>query len=119
LGWPPLELIVVVWLTALACTAFGLFVSAFVSTGEQTMPLLVGLVMAQLVLCGGLFAVVGRTAVEQLSWLAPRRWGYAAAAATVDLRAVAANPPADALWRHTAHAWLWAIGLLLVQAVVM
>jgi ABC-type multidrug transport system ATPase subunit/pSer/pThr/pTyr-binding forkhead associated (FHA) protein len=119
IGSSMLELIVVVWLTAFACTALGLFVSAFVSTGEQTMPLLVGLVMAQLVLCGGLFAVVGRTAVEQLSWLAPSRWGYAAAAATVDLRAVAANPPADALWRHTAHAWLWAIGLLLVQAVVM
>jgi ABC transport system ATP-binding/permease protein len=119
LGWPLLELIVVVWLTALACTALGLFVSAFVSTGEQTMPLLVGLVMAQLVLCGGLFAVVGRVVVGQLSWLAPSRWGYAAAAATVDLRAIAANAPADALWRHTVPAWFWATGLLLAQTVVM
>ncbi|WP_327004732.1 FHA domain-containing protein [Dactylosporangium sp. NBC_01737] len=119
LRWPLLELIVVVWLTALASTVTGLLVSAYVSTGEQTMPILVGLVMAQLVLCGGLFAVVGRAGVEQLSWLAPARWGYAAAAATVDLRALELNPSADALWRHTAAAWWWAMGVLAVQAVAV
>jgi hypothetical protein len=56
---------VVVWLTALAGTALGLFVSAFVSTTEQTMPALVGLVMTQLALGGWLFTVVGRPIVEQ------------------------------------------------------
>ena len=94
LPWPLLELIVVVWLTALIATVTGLLVSAYVSTGEQTMPILVGLVMAQLVLCGGLFEVVGRQGVEQLSWAAPSRWGYAAAAASVDLRSLAVNPSA-------------------------
>ncbi|MFC5002131.1 FHA domain-containing protein [Dactylosporangium cerinum] len=119
LGWPPLELIVVVWLTALVSTVTGLLVSAYVSTGEQTMPILVGLVMAQLVLCGGLFAVVGRTGVEQLSWLAPARWGYAAAAGTVDLRALELNPSADALWNHTAAAWWWAMAVLALQGAVV
>jgi ABC-type multidrug transport system ATPase subunit/pSer/pThr/pTyr-binding forkhead associated (FHA) protein len=116
---PLLELIVVVWATMFACSVLGLLVSAFVTTGEQTMPVLVGLVMAQLVLCGGLFAVVDRTGVEQLSWLAPARWGYAAAASTVDLRSISLDPPADALWRHTATAWWWAMGVLTVQAIAL
>jgi ABC transport system ATP-binding/permease protein len=119
LPWPLLELVVVVWVTALVATVTGLLVSAYVSTGEQTMPILVGLVMAQLVLCGGLFEVVGRQGVEHLSWLAPSRWGYAAAAATVDLRALALNPSADALWKHTAEAWWWAMGVLALQGVVV
>jgi ABC-type multidrug transport system ATPase subunit len=119
LRWPLLELIVVVWLTTLAGTALGLFVSAFVTTGEQTMPALVGLVMTQLVLCGGLFAVVDRPVVEQLSWLASARWGYAAAAATVDLRAIAVDPPDDGLWRHSAQTWCWAAGMLLLQTMVL
>ncbi|MGI5151676.1 FHA domain-containing protein [Plantactinospora sp. CA-294935] len=119
LPWPLLELIVVVWLTALTAAVLGLLVSAYVSTGEQTMPILVGLVMAQLVLCGGLFEVVDRTGVEQLSWFAPARWGYAAAAATVDLRSLTVNPSADALWRHTTGAWWWAMGVLALQGGVL
>ncbi|MGY0235796.1 ATP-binding cassette domain-containing protein [Longispora urticae] len=119
LGLPVLELFVAVWLTALTCTTLGLLVSAYVTTGEQTMPVLVGLVMAQLVLSGGLFEVVGRTGVEQLSWLSPSRWGYAAAAGTVDLRGIMVEPPADALWRHQVTGWLWALWVLVVQAVLL
>jgi ABC-type multidrug transport system ATPase subunit len=119
LRWPLLEVIAVVWLTASVATVTGLLVSAYVSTGEQTMPILVGLVMAQLVLCGGLFDVVGRNGIEQLSWLAPSRWGYAAAATTVDLRSLVVNPSADALWKHTAGAWWWAMGVLALQGAVV
>lgn len=119
LGSPMLELITVIWLTALVSTVAGLLVSAYVSTGEQTMPVLVGLVMAQLVLCGGLFAVVDRAGIEQLSWFVPARWGYAAAASTVDLRTLMIDPGSDALWRHTAGAWGWAVGVLLLQAAIL
>ncbi|WP_018350353.1 FHA domain-containing protein [Longispora albida] len=119
LGLPAVELFVVVWLTALACTVLGLLVSAYVSTMEQTMPVLVGLVMAQLVLSGGLFEVAGRAGVEQLAWLSPSRWGYAAAAATTDLRSIMAGPPAEALWRHSTGAWLWAAGVLCAQAALL
>jgi ABC-type multidrug transport system ATPase subunit/pSer/pThr/pTyr-binding forkhead associated (FHA) protein len=119
LRWPLLELIAVVWLTTLVSTLAGLLVSAYVSTGEQTMPILVGMVMAQLVLSGGLFAVVGRTGVEQVSWLAPARWAYAAAAATVDLRSLMPNAPADALWDHRPAAWLWAVAVLAGQGLLL
>ncbi|MFG3421723.1 FHA domain-containing protein [Micromonospora sp. NPDC049460] len=119
LGVPLVELIAVVWLTTLAATVLGLLVSVYVSTSEQTMPVLVGLVMAQLVLCGGLFAVVERAGIEQLSWLAPARWGYAAAAATVDLRAIMLKPAPDALWAHTTGAWSWAMAVLAGQTVLL
>jgi ABC transport system ATP-binding/permease protein len=119
LGSPMVELIAVVWLTAFACTVLGLLCSAFVSTNEQTMPVLVGLVMTQLGLCGGLFTVADRPGIEQLSWLVPARWGFAAAAATVDLRSVHLTPSADALWNHTPHAWVWAMGMLAVHLAVL
>ncbi|MFF5073588.1 FHA domain-containing protein [Micromonospora olivasterospora] len=119
LGVPLVELIVVVWLTTLAATVLGLLVSVYVATSEQTMPVLVGLVMAQLVLCGGLFAVVERAGIEQLSWFAPARWGYAAAAATVDLRAIMLKPTPDALWAHTTGAWSWAMAVLAGQTVLL
>jgi ABC transport system ATP-binding/permease protein len=44
--------------------------------GCRVMPLFVVAVMA----------VTGRLGLDQLSWLMPARWGYAAPASTVDLR---------------------------------
>lgn len=70
---------------AFAMAVLGLAVSALVTSSEQTMPALVGVVMVQLVLCGALVPVAGRAVLEQLAWLAPARWGFAAAAASVDL----------------------------------
>jgi ABC transport system ATP-binding/permease protein len=118
LGSPTLELIVAVALVTLTSTVLGLLVSAYVSTSEQTMPVLVGLVMAQLVLSGGLFTVAGRVGVEQLSWIAPARWAYAATAATVDLKRILPAPPDDSLWNHTTAHWLLAVAVLVAQAAV-
>ena len=63
----------------------GLCLSALVTCTEQTMPALVGLVMIQLVLCGALVPVAGRPLLEQIAWLAPARWAYAAIASTMGL----------------------------------
>ncbi|WP_408896621.1 FHA domain-containing protein [Nocardioides sp. R1-1] len=63
----------------------GLALSALVTSTEQTMPTLVGLVMVQLVLSGALFQIAGRAVLEQVAWLSPSRWGYAAAASAVEL----------------------------------
>ena len=49
------------------------------------MPTLVGVIMIQLVLSGSLFAVAGRPVLEQVAWLAPSRWAYAAASSTMGL----------------------------------
>lgn len=63
----------------------GLALSALVTSNEQTMPALVGLVMLQLVLSGALFEIAGRVVLEQLAWLSPSRWGYAASASAIQL----------------------------------
>lgn len=63
----------------------GLALSALVTSTEQTMPALVGLVMLQLVLSGALFEIAGRPGLEQIAWLSPSRWGYAGAASAMDL----------------------------------
>ena len=42
-------------------------------------------VMSQLVFSGGLIPVTGRIVLDQMSWVTPARWGFAATASTVDL----------------------------------
>ncbi|WP_435770924.1 FHA domain-containing protein [Nocardioides sp. SYSU DS0651] len=78
---------VAVAIAALAFTmvVVGLALSALVTSTEQTMPALVGLVMLQLVLSGALFEIAGRPVLEQVAWLSPSRWAYAASASAMDL----------------------------------
>ncbi len=115
LGNGSLELYLAVAGTAFASAVMGLLISALVSTSEQVMPLLVISIMGQLVLCGGLIPVTGRAGLEQLSWLVPSRWGFAAGASTIDvLRKVPGE--SDALWKHSASAWIACELALLVLA---
>jgi hypothetical protein len=60
--------------------------------------------------------------LEQLAWLSPSRWGFAAAASTVDLNKVTPPPPGntpDPLWNHIPHVWFLDMGVLLALAVVL
>ncbi len=82
------------------------------------MPVLVVTVMAQLVLCGGMVPVSSRVVLEQLSWLAPARWGYSAGAATVDLKRTGGGLPVDLLWTHDSSHWLLAYGVLGAMGLV-
>jgi ABC-type multidrug transport system permease subunit len=116
-GSPLLEIMLAVALVAIASTSLGLLVSALVKTTEQTTPVLVVAVMAQLVLSGGLFELTGQAVLEQVSWLAPTRWGFAAGAGTVNLEPIVGIN--DHLWDHTVSSWWRAIALLIVQTVVL
>ena len=78
------ELFATVAATCVASAILGLAMSSLVRSTEQIMPLFVVAVMAQLVLCGGMVPVTGRLGLDQLSLVMPARWGYAAAASTVD-----------------------------------
>lgn len=111
-----LEIAVVVAAVGVTMVVAALAVSAAVRSVDQTMPALVGLIMAQLVLCGALFPLVGSTGLEQVSWLLPARFGYAAAAATTGVQP-ASLPGADPLFAPTAHQWLLDVGALGVQTV--
>ncbi|HZN18075.1 MAG TPA: FHA domain-containing protein [Micromonosporaceae bacterium] len=114
---PTGEIMVAIALVAVTATVVGLCVSALVRTTEQTTPLLVVLVMAQLVLSGGLFELDGEAVLEQVSWLSPTRWGFAAGASTVDLLSMI--PFKDSLWAHEAFAWWRSVVLLVVQAALL
>ena len=105
---------VVVTLVAIASAAFGLLASALVRTPEQTAPILVLGVMAQLVLSGGLFAVTGPVLLVA-SVIAPVRWGLAATAATTHAWPA---PLPDPLWTSTPGSW-WRACLVLVAQTVL
>ena len=80
-----LRLAIAVACLALTMAVAGLAISALVTSSEQTMPTLVGVIMLQLVLSGSLFAVAGRPVLEQVAWLAPSRWAYAATSSAMGL----------------------------------
>ncbi|MFD5322877.1 FHA domain-containing protein [Streptomyces sp. NPDC127092] len=118
---PPLvELTLAVALLAFTAMMLGLFVSALVSKEEVTMPLLVLLAIVQVVFCGALLKVSGTPVLEQLAWLVPSRWAFAAMGATIDIGAtVPGEKTADPLMDHSVGAWLIDMGMLVVLCVVL
>jgi ABC-type multidrug transport system ATPase subunit len=119
LGNGTVELFAAVAATCVASAILGLAISSLVRSSEQIMPLFVVAVMAQLVLCGGMVPVTGRLGLDQLSWLMPARWGYAAASSTVDVRHLVPPSllPQDRFWQHTRKIWGFDMGMLAVLAV--
>jgi ABC-type multidrug transport system ATPase subunit len=113
------ELFVAVAATCVAAAMLGLLLSALARSNEQIMPLLVVSLMMQVVLSGGLVPVTHRIFLDQLSWVVPSRWGYAAQASTVDLWTVSPGPqsPRDSHFQHTSAAWLFDMGMLAVLSV--
>jgi ABC-type multidrug transport system ATPase subunit len=85
---PLVELLLGMGLLAIASMTLGLFISAAVNTSEKTMPLLVISVMFQVILTGGVFGLNGKAGINQISWLAPARWGFAATASTTNLNVI-------------------------------
>ncbi|WP_406816919.1 ATP-binding cassette domain-containing protein [Mycobacterium sp. M23085] len=119
LGNSTLELFVGVAATCVAAAMLGLLLSALARSNEQIMPLLVVSLMMQMVLSGGMVPVTDRIFLDQLSWLVPSRWGYAAQGSTVDLWTVSPGPqsPRDSHFQHTATAWLFDMGMLAALTV--
>jgi ABC transport system ATP-binding/permease protein len=113
------ELFVTVAATCVASAILGMVLSSIARSNEQIMPLLVVSLMLQLVLAGGLVPVTGRIFLDQLSWLMPSRWGFAASAATVNLPALVPGTlsPKDSHWLHTPGAWLLDMGMLAALSV--
>ncbi len=117
LGW--FEIALAIAGLAFVMAVLGLTLSAVVSSSEQTMPILVGLVMVQLVLSGALVPVNARAGLEQLAWFAPSRWGYVASSVSMHLgpRIEAKEGHNDPLMAHTAGQWIAnmaGMGILLV-----
>ncbi|MER8035101.1 FHA domain-containing protein [Streptomyces hydrogenans] len=114
------EITLAVALLAFTAMMLGLLVSALVRKEEVTMPLLVLLAIVQVVFCGALLNVRGTPVLEQLAWLVPSRWAFAAMGATIDIGTVApSEKTADPLMDHTVTAWLFDMGMLVVLCLVL
>jgi ABC transport system ATP-binding/permease protein len=114
------ECLLAVIMVSLASAMLGLVISALVDNADKTMPLLVLLTMAQLIFSGGIVPVKGTPGLEQISYIAPARWGYAALGAVGDLNRItlagvlrpdnhkAVNPKVvvDPFYNHTSSAYL-------------
>jgi ABC-type multidrug transport system ATPase subunit/ABC-type multidrug transport system permease subunit len=85
---PLVELLLAMGVLAIVSMTLGLFISAAVNTSEKTMPLLIVVVIFQVVMTGGVFALNGHPGLQQVSWISPSRWGYAAVASTSRLNVI-------------------------------
>ncbi|MUL81185.1 MULTISPECIES: FHA domain-containing protein [unclassified Mycolicibacterium] len=114
-----LELFFSMAATTVTAAMVGLALSALAKSNEQIMPLLVVAIMSQLVFSGGMIPVTGRVGLDQLSWITPARWGFAASASTVDLIRLVPGPltPKDAHWEHTTSSWLFDMAMLMALSV--
>jgi ABC-type multidrug transport system ATPase subunit len=118
---PLAELIIALAVLAVVSMALGLLISASVNTSEKTMPILMVVVVVEVILTGGVFAIAGKAGLEQVAWLSPSRWGYALTASTSNLNKI--FPPApgtalDHLWSHTSHTWLVDMAALVALGVL-
>ena len=116
---PILEIAIAIALIAVVSMVIGLFTSSAVSTAERAMPLVFLLVMIQVITTGSFIRVHGKPGLEQLAWLTPSRWGFAAGASTVNLNKITPlqGPAQDPLWQHTAHTWYLDIGAMIALLV--
>jgi hypothetical protein len=119
IGNRSLELFVDIAMTTIAAGMVGLALSALAKSQEQIMPLLVVAIMSQLVFSGGMIPVTDRIVLDQLAWLTPARWGFAASASTIDLTRLVPSPlsPNDSHWHHTSGAWWFDMLMLVVICV--
>jgi ABC transport system ATP-binding/permease protein len=113
-GSPVAELYLTLAATAVVSAMAGMALSAMAKSQDQILPMLVIAVMLSMVFSGGLIPVTGRPGLDQISWLLPARWGFAASASTVDLRHIAPLTPAnEPLWAHAVGWWLFDAAVLL------
>ena len=119
LGDVRFELFVTVAATCVASALLGMALSALAQSQDQIMPMLVVSIMSQLVFSGGMIWVTDRMVLDQLSWVTPARWGFAASASTIDTHRLIPGPtdPKDQHWDHKASAWLFDMAMLGVLCV--
>jgi len=119
------ELLILVSVCGLSALCLGLLLSAVVNSTDKAMTLLPVLLFAQFLLAGLIFPVSG-IGIQQLSWFATARWGFAGAASTVDywtLRgcdnaALKSSDNCSVLWHHTGAAWSTSYTMLCVLGAV-
>ena len=106
------ELSVVLTLTTVVSAIVALAFSSQATYSQQILLTAVLVVLISVVFAGAMFPVAGRFGLEQISWVVPSRWGFAASAATVDVHAVNLLAASDESWTHSAGRWLFDMAML-------
>lgn len=107
------ELFIALAVTAIVSAMVALAFSLVATYSEQILLTAVLIVLISLVFAGALFPVSGRFPLEQLAGLVPSRWGFAAAASTVDVHGINPLAEADDSWKHSSGQWLLDMGALI------
>ncbi|WP_246540794.1 ABC transporter permease [Mycobacterium spongiae] len=110
---PAVELYVSVAATAIVSAVVGLALSSLGTSLREVLPLLVPAILASLLFAGGLIGLVGTWGFDQISWLIPAQWGFAASASTVDMRRVESLTTDVAPWTHYWGWWMFDMIILL------
>jgi ABC transport system ATP-binding/permease protein len=118
LGNAVLELFVVLTITTIVSAMVALALSSLASYSEQILLMAVLIVLISVVFAGAMFPIDGRLGLEQISWLVPSRWGFAASASTVDVPAVNQLAASDDSWKHSTGRWLIDMAILVGLGVV-
>jgi ABC-type multidrug transport system ATPase subunit len=112
------ELFIALAVIAVVTAVVALALASPATLYEQVLLTAALVVLVSLVFAGALFPISGRFPLEQLAALVPSRWGFAAAASTVDVHAVNPLAEADDSWEHTADQWLLDMGVLVGYGVI-
>ncbi|OBI40823.1 hypothetical protein A5707_08380 [Mycobacterium kyorinense] len=118
LGSPVLELYLTLAVTAVVSATVALALSSLAKYREQLLLMAVLVILLSFLFSGAAFPLAGRFGLEQVSWLLPSRWGYAASASTVDLPAVNLLATSDESWTHSAGWWLFDMAMLIALGAV-
>ena len=118
LGNAVFELFVVLAITAIVSAMVALALSSPATYIEQILLAAVLIVLISVVFAGAMFPVAGRFGLEQISWVVPSRWGFAASASTVDVHAVNLLAASDNSWNHSTGRWLSDMAALIGLGVV-
>jgi hypothetical protein len=109
--------------TALIEIFVALAISTLVTKDDQAMSILVGLVILELGLSGGLFPLAGT--LGDVALIAPARWGLGALASTINLNVIQATASLgpngqqpDALWTHDAAHWLTSVAAMIGIGII-
>ena len=107
------ELFIALAVTAIVSAMVALAFSSLAGYSEAILLTAVLIVLVSLVFAGAMFPIAGRFPLEQIAGLVPSRWGFAAAASTVDVHAVNPLAEADDSWKHSSGQWLLDMGVLI------
>ena len=107
-----------VGVTAIVSAIVGLAVSTLGRSLRGVVALAVPVILASLLFAGGLITLVGTWGYDQISWFIPAQWGFAASAATVDLRRVDTLAANAQMWTHYVGWWMFDMTMLVLFGAV-